>query len=205
GKEGGDGLAAGGWGGPWDRDLCLTRHGARQQQVRNIGAGDEQHESDQPLQDDQRALEPGPKKGLAARRGNQGGAASQETVLQFGKLHEEVGFDLLFLALAIEHLDGGLRLRDADTGLETAEEIEPRVPLVFEIVAGRGENGFHRNGSPDVGGESDIGAFEAGGGNADHGEGEAVEANGGADDAWLAAETVLPEIILENGNGIAVL
>jgi hypothetical protein len=40
-----------------DRHLLLARRGPRQQQARDVGAGDQQHERDEPLQHEQRLLE----------------------------------------------------------------------------------------------------------------------------------------------------
>ena len=133
-----DQLAAAGAERSADRDLPLPRGSAREQKIRDIGAGDEQYRTHEPLQNDQRTLEPEPQGGLSAARPESGMKFCRRKRSRIsGNFWKYSLLQLFFLALAIQHLHRGLRLFDRDAGLEAAEEIEPRVPLVVELIPGR--------------------------------------------------------------------
>ena len=184
-----------------DRDLLLSRRGAREQQVRDVGAGDEEHQADQALQDDERLLEPLPQVRVSARRGHDQEGLLEEPLLGVGELGEELALQLFLLALGVEGAQRGLGLLPRDPRLEPAEQVEPGGALVLEVVVGRVERRLHRHGDPEPRQHGGVRPDEARGGDADHGERRPVEPDGRADDLGVSAEPLLPEVVLQDGDG----
>ena len=199
-----DDAGAAGAEGRADGDLLLPGGGAGQQQVGHVGAGDEKHEADQPLQDDEWLFEAFAEERLPAHGGDEREGLLQEAVLHVGELGEHGALEFFFLHLAVEDADGGLGLLLRDARLEPTVEVEPGVAFVVEGVPGGGDGGLHHHRDPDVGGQAGVSAFKARGGYADDLEWRSVEADVFADDVGAGSEAVAPEVVLEDDDGMSV-
>ena len=188
-----------------DRHLLLSGRGAREQQVRDVRARDQQHEAHEPLEDDERLLEAIPQVGLPARGRDEQERLLQEALPRVRELLEELAKEFLLLALPIQHAQRGLRLFHRHAGLQAPEHVEPGVTLVLELVPGGRDGRLHHHGHPQVRGDPRVGALEAGVGDADDGERAAVQTDRRAHDVGARAEAVPPEVVLQHRDRVAVL
>ena len=200
-----DDARAGGAQGHADGDLLLARGGAREQQARDVRARDQQHECDEPLQDEERLLETLPQVGHAAGGRDQRKSLLQEALPLVRELPEQRPLQLFVLALPVQHAHRSLRLAAGDTGFQAAEQVEPGVALVVELVPGRRDDGLHHHRHPHVGGYPAVGPFEARIRDAYDRERRAVQADRPADEVLRFGEAVTPEVVLQDDDGMGVL
>ena len=161
-----------------DGELPLAAGGTHEQQIGDVGAGDEQDEAHSSEQNEQRG----------AGVGNDGIAQ---------RLHAEAGFGIGERPAAAEFLVGELHLR---VGLRQGDA-RPEPRRRHEVVALVGAVGIDLEGQPDVG--HGIGAELL----ADDAEDRVrliAERKRGADDVGIAAELTLPEAVADHDHVSAV-
>ena len=105
-------------------------------------------------------------RGLVAKRD----AAALRAELHGLHLHDE--------QTVIVGLEAGLRLAFGHAGLEAADELQPEDAAVVEAVPGGGHLLLHHGRDEGVDARAGVEAVIAGGGDADHGHGMAVEQDG---------------------------
>ena len=161
-----------------DRELPLPRLGAREDQIRQIGAGDEQHEADRSLQHPQRGADAADHVGLhrlhlqpmRCRSGWACGACRLP----------------LSAPLRDHRVEIGLRLRERHAVLQSADQIQ-------EVAAARRFGNVFRI---DRQRQEDLDALVvdvvAGRHDADDARRHAVDLNDATEDALVAAEVALP-------------
>ncbi len=180
-----------------DRDLLLPAHGARQQQVGNVGAGDEQQHADDPEQDEERIGELFAQVGKAiAGRGedqrfsSEPGAAALRAELHRLHLHDQQTVVVGFHAR--------LRLAQADTGAKASHELQPDGAPVVEPVPGGRHLRFHHGGYQDVDTCARVEAVIPGCGHTDYGHGMAVKQHGLIEEGGIAVEARFPKVVSEH-------
>ena len=161
-----------------DSDLPLPRRGARQQQVRDVRAGHQQHEADHHHQDSHQAGRRRLGAGEQPARGVEGdGTLVFLLVLAIGVVNS-----LLY------NVDRRHRLRATHTGPQTGVEDQPRsVPSGARLVLGEvGHNLFgHRQWHPELRHEAAVRAREAGRSHTHHRIALSVQDHRAADDACV--------------------
>ena len=99
----------------------------------------------------------------------------------------------------MQHAHRRLGLREGDSRLHAGEHIEPRIPLVFQVLHPIGrQRGSRGDRGPQLSGKSGIGPAEFRGGNADDGERGTIEADRGSQDVLTSAVPRLPEAVLDH-------
>ena len=98
----------------------------------------------------------------------------------------------------------GLGLNGGDAGIEPGEDVEEKEAAVLEAGGIGHEQALHGEGNIEVGRGEDVGAAEAGLGDAEDGHRLAVEEDFFVDDGRIRPETALPEGVGEDGDGVGV-
>ena len=152
---------------------------ARKQQASHIGAGDQEHETHSAQEQHQ-------------CRTN----VAHDGVLQPGQQNAQAGA-LRYLAakLARNHRKIGLCLRQRETRLQPAEDIQEMVASRRHIIAGRVGNGrpYFRAGAWKL---------ERGGHHAYDGIGFLIELDGAADHGAIAAEAPAPQVLAQDSDAV---
>ena len=117
--------------------ISRWRAGRAGEQARHVRAGDEQHDGNQPLQDDERPFERASQRRQTTIRGNEREGLAEKAFPRVRELREELPLDLLLFALLVQDPHGGLRLLERHAWLQPGE-IEPVIPLVLEIALNSG-------------------------------------------------------------------
>ena len=176
--------------------------GTRQQQVRDVGARDQENGARDAEEEQEGHADEVVHVALSAPsvldRQGLGDEARQGLVAHVrleGGLH--VGQDV-----PVEGRDCRARLIDGDLRLETGEEIEPVLPAVLEAaVADVGsESGMHRDRYEDHGWHVERRAPESGRGHADDRQRLAVDDQRIAEHVARPAQVVLPELVAQDGD-----
>ena len=159
--------------------LFLPDGSARKQQASHIGAGDQEHETHSAQEQHQ-------------CRTN----VAHDGVLQPGQQNAQAGA-LRYLAakLARNHRKIGLCLRQRETRLQPAEDIQEMVASRRHIIAGRVGNGrpYFRAGAWKL---------ERGGHHAYDGIGFLIELDGAADHGAIAAEAPAPQVLAQDSDAV---
>ena len=162
------------------RDLAAALQGAAEEQVRDVRAGDEQHEADHGHE------EGGGRHHALARVGVDGG---------LGDGHGGDASPLVVVrVLALQPLcDGGelgLGLLLRDPGLEASHREHEEAPALLVPVGARLHLLVHGHGHPDLGAHAHVDAGEGLGHDPEHGEGGAVQGEGAAHDPGVGARVL---------------
>ena len=163
------------------RDLLLPARRPRQQQVRHVAAGDEQHEGHRSQEEHERRTQVA-HVGLVQRL--QGHALPGAAV---GMLLGEAGGDPLHL---------GTRALDGDARLQAADDVDARVVAAVVLAADLVLEAQQRR--VDVDGPP--ASVDGLGQNADHGEGLAAQDEVAAHHPGVAAEPALPVALGQDGH-----
>jgi hypothetical protein len=179
--------------------LLGTPRAARQEQVGDVGAGDEQHH-------------PGDAEQHGERRGRfavclalPAVAGCDDDLLRLEACHGLRAHPLLERGFhvaqnrAVDTVQGTAGLGDGDAGLEPAEQIDPvSAPVLGPAEAP--ELLAHRDRDEQLRVAPERGPFEVARGHAHDGHGLAVDDDGLAHDRAVRAETALPEGVAQHGD-----
>ena len=170
--------------------------GLREKEIREVHAGDEQHEADYAHEDATGERELGPlvdaEGGLVERVELAGAARVIARIFLF-----ESGGD---------GLHGGACLIDGDVGFEPADDGDPaHAAMILECLElTRDDVVAHAEGNPEYVWRSERDdAFEIGGSDADDGVRRGVQGDGLTDDVRVRAKTARPESVAEDGERVA--
>jgi hypothetical protein len=188
-----------------DSDFFLPYRGACQQNIGDIGAGDQQNESDDGHQNFERLAEIGAQYGTAVAAFGDGEALiKKSTSVDSGHL----------AGLGLKHLlefdvETGFRLSKADAGLQATDDLKPLALvewLLFkrEIVVAGKDFALHGEWDPDVRINADRLALKLRRSNTDDIVRSTADANFAAKDVMRAAEAVLPEAVTDDGDGVRI-
>src|SRR5580704_7809836 len=170
-----------------------AREGAHQEQIADVGAGDEQDEGDDGEHDFQSGQKgAGVVEGRLPQRPESNGPAA-------------ISGGILGLEAAGDCGEFLLSLGEGYAGLEACVGFDPARAAIFKLVAAGLEDVLHGSGHPEVHAPTDEGAVKAFGGDADDGVHYAVEALRLADDLRITAEAPLPELVADYGDGMRAL
>ena len=183
-----------------DGGLAAAVDRASQQQIRDIGAGDQQHDAADGQQDLKAATVSFFHDGDAGSRGN-----DVDDLL--GQQIHDVGRPVWGIAGLVLHPlaeDAGEARSDSgggSSGAETADDAKPSSELLMHERGIATNDGFLLEGNPDVGRIAAQGlAEEAGWSDADDGEGMALDHKRGTEDGGVAGVGGLPGAMTENSN-----
>ena len=175
-----------------DRHFLLTRQRPHEQQVADVGAGDEQHGDDHAERDGEgRQHRTGIVEGRLPQRIQLDAAAA--VCLRIGAL-ESAGDRRQF----------GLFLVDRDAGLQPYEAFDPARAAILELVHAGIKLRLHRRGHPELEPVADEGAVETLRRHADNGVRHAGEHLCFANDGRIAVKALLPDLIADDRHGMRV-
>ena len=164
------------------RDLLLAGGGPRQEQSRDIRAGDEQDDRDRRRWKVGEAAEPFLHLDVTAKTRLHAGAGIR------------VGTRIVTLQARRHRGEFRARLSQRHAGLQPPEHLDPRRAALAETHSGLGVGPPQRHDRhPDVVRRADLVARERFRGHADEGEVMPVEFDSGADDTGIAGKAPLPE------------
>jgi hypothetical protein len=154
----------------------LAGRGARQQQVCDVGAGNQQHEHNGDQQNEQSGFQIG----------------SDQGIEQTEQVNSPIAhFRILFADAGGDGIHFGLRLLRRDSGFEFPEDDDYVVEA--EFLAGIDDQRC-----------IDIAAaeqFQTGRGDADDRGGDSIQRNGSADEIGICIEAALPQTFADHGDG----
>ena len=161
------------------RDLALARFRSRNQQIRHIRAGNQQHETDRRHQHRQRETE-----------------RSKHLDVEWADLDSAflIRLRIRLLEATRNRVQLGLRLGDCDAGLQPGQHLKSAIAALSQPLGGVA----HDERNPDIGAVAE--ATETRRHDADDGERLRIEQNRAADDPRVAAELTLPEPVGEHGD-----
>ena len=182
GEELGDDTKASGTECGADSNFTAAADGPDEEEIGDVGAGDQKYQADDPEQDEQR---------LTHR--------ASEQFAEWNELDRVAGGFSMLLADAVHDAGNiGLCLGERNSRLETANDVEVMVFAIsaeFAFPIGGGAEDFG-NDIDGVDPELDVAAIaETGGKDSDDLHGLIVEGDGFADDGGVAAEVALPETV----------
>ena len=189
-----------------DGDLLLAAGGARQQEVRDVGAGDQQDQAHDGHEDVER---------LGVGIAQLAGAAASGVQLQLlveliaALLGGEAGHLVAVQHLVEYYADIGLGLLQGDAGLEAAHHLQPHdahdgALVVVEPFAAGLDVGLHHHRDPQVGGIAHGFAEEAGRSDADDLERSLAEGDDFPEHVGAAREAAVPKAVADDGVGRVV-
>ena len=170
------------------RDLLLPRGGACEQQVGEIGAGDQQHQADRRENDGADAEY----RQTALRQVHQGGLVDDESGGAPG---------LLLVDVSGDNGKIGTRGGKARIRLQSAGDFQPAQVVLVQVLITRQPLLLHGDGSPD-GRAEEARAGEALGRHTDDGERHTIQHNGLSQDCGLACKIALPEVVADHYHGV---
>ena len=162
--------------------------GARQQQVRQVDAGEQQHEA----RDDEE--EPGEAEHRPAHHAAEKSRARQHDP------HRLVDVRKLARESRRDAVQRGRRLRPADAGREPAKDVDGVRAAVLDFRRAVLDDRLHRKGEPEIRGRGDLRAEEAARRHADDRVGPAVDDDRPPDRAGIAAKSLLPVAEADHGH-----
>ena len=171
-----------------NRHLLLPRERPDEQQIADIGAGDEQYRQHDDERDGQRRQQSARvvERGLPQREEPDAAAA-----IGLGEIRFEAAGDG-------RHF--GLRLLDRHTRFEPDEAFDPARAAILELVDSGVELRLHRRRNPELKRVTDEGAVKPFRRHADDRVRQAVEHLSLADDSGIAVEPFLPHLIADDGD-----
>ena len=179
----------------WRKASSRARRGAGQQQVGDVGTGDEKNEAHDGHEDGQRL-------GIGTPQ------IGQPAIHAF-QLHMGMG-ELSLIPLVLrsvreaaqdlreEDVDVGGGLFDGDAGLETSEDIERLGEIFLVRTPAGGNHAAHRQGRPGIGRFADLGAEELGWHHPHNAEHRFPQFQRVVEHAGIAAQVVLPEVVTDD-------
>ena len=172
------------------RHLLTPRQGSSQEKVRDIGAGDSEHEGNSADQNQQRP--PGIAHYLLAQRYDAEGEAA------VGRVDVRV----ITAQARGDRVHGSLRLRDGNAALQLADHVVVLTPAVLRGGGrqGKGQQDVGIFGAPECG-QHLAGQRKTARQHTDDGVVPAIEGEGPADDAGIAAEAPRPGAVTQDGGG----
>ena len=183
--------------------MGAARGSASEEQVGDVGAGDEENEAADGEEDVEGV-------GVVLFHGGDADAGGDNTDVLFGEIGLDAGHPVGGHAAVIHEplteerghaRTGGV---DGGAGAQTADDAEPCLEAVDHGV-GSEEDGLLIDGDPEVGGIAAEGfSEEAGRSDADDGDGVVADDEGGTDDAGVGAVLLLPGAVAEHGDGRGV-
>ena len=169
-----------------DRHFLLARQRPQEQEVADVGAGDEQHGDDHAERDgERRQHRTGVVKGRLPQRIQLDAAAA-------------VGLRIGVLESAGDPRQFCLCLLDRDAGLQAYEALDPSRAAILEFVDAAIELRLHRRGHPELERVADERAVETLRRHTDDGVRHAGEHLRSADDGRIAVEPLLPHLIADD-------
>ena len=188
------------------RHLALTAGAARQQQVRDIGAGDQQHARGNRHQDPQGTRQRPAQTGSAPRRRLDHDLALDEAIAhRLRRVRERAFLDLEFEPRAIERLQRGLRLFGRHAGLQPGEDADPAVARIVErVVPARRQLRLHHHRHVDLRRDAQLDALEPFARDTDDGVRVRVDDHGLADHRRIGGEAAAPVRVTQHGDRMSV-
>ncbi len=185
-----------------DRDFLLPRGAAREQQVRDVGARDQQHHADHAHQHQNGRGE------FSAQIRSPFRTLAQKQMFRHEALAERFRrggrlFDLLFVDLPVDHVHRRFSLLARDARLDARHDGQPPAAAVLQIVPGRRHLRFHHHRHHHVRVLADDDAVEAWRRDADDGHRRAVEGDGTIDDRRIAGEAAHPVVVTQDRHRIS--
>ena len=179
--------------------LALPRHAASDQQVGDVGAGDQQHAERHRHQQPQRQVERLAQHARPLRRRQHGQAARQERAprVRRGGVESRVG-GLVREQRRVERIEAGAQRVDRRAVGEPAEDLHPAEAAALELQPRRTHLRLHRERHEHLGRRQQLEAVEAARGHADHGQRMAVDDDGLADHVAVAGEAALPVVVAQH-------
>ena len=181
------------------RDLPLAGGCARQQEIGDVGARDQENEADHPGEHEKGGRELLTERGQPAKARQDLDLLGQETLAEAGRRAGDLG-DLVLVDLTIEHLQAGRGLNDRDARLEASHDVQPHESSILELVPGGSDGGFHGQGDIEVGRRAHLDPVKGRRGDAHDREGVAVELEQVPDDTRISSEPALPVAVVEHGH-----
>ena len=181
-----------------DRDLPPAGGGAREQQVRDIGAGDEQYQAHDGHEDQERRPE------LLANAAPPFGARVQYDLAlpkESGEVRPDGGAGLAD-GLLVRDVRSLRRLRQGHARLPARHHVEPEGVLHREARRARSQPVACHERNEDIGRFADFDTEETFRGDTDHCERQSVQQHGPSGDRGIAAETRLPEPVADDSHGV---
>ena len=190
-------VAAPGAEGQAHRDLAFARSGSGQQQVRDVGAGDEQDESDHPRENEERGRELLPQRREAAKAREHLELLGQEAI---AKARGRVGHlaELVLVDLTVEHLQARRRLHPRHAGLEPGHHVQPHEAPILELVPGGRDGRLHGQGDVEIGRRTHLDPVKRRSRHAHDRERAAVQLEDLPHHARIATEAPLPVAVVEH-------
>src|SRR5439155_1642456 len=179
--------------------ISIARAGAaRQQEIRDIGARDEEHDPGDAEQHEQRRLRVAVHGALPPR------ARSEDD-----PLHPELGHELITHALverrldvghdgAVERVEAGAGLRQGHSRLQAPEDISPVVPTILEPAEPGREHTPHADRHEHQRVDAERGPLKGPGGHAHDGHRLSIDAQRAAQDSRITPELGLPIAVAEH-------
>ena len=184
------------------RHLGRARRGARQQQVRDVGARDEHHHAGDREQQEQRRARLAVQAALAAM------PRLDRDLPRAEPLHRRVahpglqrGLDVVDDRL-VRDVGRGARLVDRDARLQAGKEVRPVGAAVLELVPTGNHQAAHRDRHVDLRVGAQRGAFEAVGRDADDDHWLAVDGERLTDNVRARVEPRAPVVVAEHGDEV---
>ena len=181
--------------------LLLACGAAREQQVRNVGAGDEQHEPDHPHQHENRRRELISQIGSSLLTGPEEQALGKKALLE-GRREPLTELHFLFIDLAIDHVHRGFGLRHVNARFQPRQQREPPTAPILEVVPRWRHLCFHHDRHHDVRRFADDDSRESGLYNADDRHRVAVQIDCPVEDARVAGEATHPIVVAQYDDGM---
>ena len=173
-----------------------SRDGARQQQVGDVGAGDEEHETDDDEDRHQWLLIPAAERRETGRGGNEGEAGPRGIATGPGhSISRRRGRQPNLRLEAPQHRG---RLLDGLAGLHPGHDVQPPGRSAVEKALRAAEQRFRADRNGDIVGAADIWPEESPLRDADNREGNTADRQAAADYVSRASESALPEAIADD-------
>ncbi len=189
-----------------DGDLLLAGEGARDQQVRHVGASDQQHQPDHAHENDESFRKAIAQLGVSGAGFVDVDCSAEKLLAQIGgpfggcRQRRFVLADLVEKCL--QRRRGGL---DGVAGFETREHLHPALPSIVHVhpCPIRQHDGLHQDRHANLRRTGGIESTEPGGGDADDGHRVIVHQDLAPDDIAISVEAAHPIVVAEDDVGVA--
>ncbi len=185
-----------------ERDLAPPRGRAREEEIRDVGAGDEEDDADHPHEHQERGL------GSVAQTRNPSGSLEQQKLLRGEALSKALrvgdALEIFLKELPVDDVRFRASFVERHSFTQTSHRSQPSGSKVLEHRApGRKDLGLHHQGNVEVDRIADFDAMKPALRDADDGHGLPVHEDGASDRLGIARESPLPECVAQDHDRMA--